>query len=380
MKKIPLCIPATGEEEIRAVSEILASGWLAHGPKNHEFEEIFAKFVGVKHAITMNSCTSALHLAVEGLGITGEVIVPSFTWVASVNSILLAGGTPVMVDIDVDTRNISFAAIEEAITAHTEAIMVVHYGGLPADMPRIIELAKRHKLRIIEDSAECLGGTYAGGTQAGSYDIGCFSFFPTKNITTGEGGMFTTNDDVLAKNIRSLAAHGIDSSTYQRELEKTPWLRRASRAGYNFRMSNLLAAIGVEQMRKLDQFNDARQRIARRYIERLQGSRSVECQRVAAGFVSSWQMFTVLVPPDLRDELIHTLREMGIGASVHFDPPVHVQSPYVGVRRGSSLANTEEVASRLVTLPIFPAMPLEDVDYITQAITGFFARRQLSAS
>lgn len=376
MKKIPLCVPATGEEEIRAVSEILASGWLAHGPKNHEFEEIFAKFIGVKHAITMNSCTSALHLAVEGLGITGEVIVPSFTWVASVNSILLAGATPVMVDIDIDTRNISVAAIEEAITARTEAIMVVHYGGLPADMPPIIELAKRYNLRLIEDSAECLGGTYADGTQAGSYDIGCFSFFPTKNITTGEGGMFTTNDDALAKNIRSLAAHGIDSSTYQRELAKTPWLRRASRAGYNFRMSNLLAAIGVEQMRKLDRFNDARQRIAGRYIELLQGSQSVELQNVPAGFMNAWQMFTVLVPSDLRDELIHTLRDKGIGASVHFDPPVHVQPPYAKVRRGSSLSNTEEVASRLVTLPIFPEMPLEDVDYVAEAILKFFDSRQ----
>ena len=378
MKKIPLCIPATGEEEIRAVSEILATGWLAHGPKNHEFEEMFAEFVGVKHAITMNSCTSALHLAVEGLGITGEVIVPSFTWVASVNSILLAGATPVMVDIDVDTRNISVAAIEEAITPRTEAIMVVHYGGLPADMPRIIELAKRYNLRLIEDSAECLGGTYAGGTQAGSYDIGCFSFFPTKNITTGEGGMFTTNDDTLAKNIRSLAAHGIDSSTYQRELEKTPWLRRASRAGYNFRMSNLLAAIGVEQMRKLDRFNDARQRIARLYVERLQSSRSVEFQSVPTGFVNAWQMFTVLVPRDLRDELIHALREMGIGASVHFDPPVHNQPPYAKVRRGSSLANTEEVAARLVTLPIFPTMLLADVDYVAESILRFFDDRKSS--
>ncbi len=380
MKKIPLCIPATGEEEIRAVSEILSSGWLAHGPKNQEFEEMFAEFVGVKHAISMNSCTSALHLAVEGLGITGEVVVPSFTWVSSVNSILLAGATPVMVDIDIDTRNITVAAIEEAITARTEAIMVVHYGGLPADMPRIIALAERHHLRIIEDSAECLGGTYAGGKQAGSHDIGCFSFFPTKNITTGEGGMFTTNDDTLAKKVRSLAAHGIDSSTYQRELQKTPWLRQASRAGYNFRMSNLLAAIGVEQMRKLVSFNDSRQQIARRYIERLQGCRFVEFQKVPAGFSNAWQMFTVLVPVDLRDELIHLLRDMGIGASVHFDPPVHLQPPYATVRHGSSLANTEEVASRVVTLPIFPAMPLEDVDYITEAITGFFARRKPSVS
>lgn len=374
MKKIPLCIPATGDEEIRAVSEILASGWLAHGPKNHEFEEMFARYIGVKHAITMNSCTSALHLAVEALELTGEVIVPSFTWVASVNSIILAGAVPVMVDIDIDTRNISVAAIEKAISPKTQAIMVVHYGGLPADMPKIIELAKKHNLRVIEDSAECLGGTYSGGIQAGAYDIGCFSFFPTKNITTGEGGMFTTNDDNLARKIRAISAHGIDSSTYQRELEKTPWLRKASRPGYNFRMSNLLAAIGVEQMRKLDMFNAARRRIAERYIERLANCKPIHFQSAPPGHVNAWQMFTILVPTDVRDELVHSLRNVGIGASVHFDPPVHIQSPYSDTKRGSSLANTEDVASRLVTLPIYPTMAMEDVDYVAEAILVYFAR------
>ncbi len=378
MKKIPLCIPATGEEEIRAVTEILSSGWLAHGPKNHEFEEMFAKYVGVKHAITMNSCTSALHLAVEGLELTGEVIVPSFTWVASVNAILLAGARPVMVDIDVDTRNISVAAIEKAITPETQAVMVVHYAGLPADMPRIIELAKKHGLRVIEDSAETLGGAYGGGTQAGAYDIGCFSFFPTKNITTGEGGMFTTNDDELARKVRALAAHGIDSSTYQRELSKQPWLRRASRFGYNFRMSNLLAAIGVEQMKKLDKLNAARRAIAERYMTRLAGCDLVRFQHVPAGFTNAWQMFTVLVPADVRDEMVLALREVGVGASVHFDPPVHTQPPYADVKRGP-LASTEEVASRLVTLPIYPTMPLEDVDYVAGAILDFYRRKGLLA-
>ncbi len=374
MRKIPLCIPATGDEEIRAVSEILASGWLAHGPKNHEFEEMFARYIGVRHAITMNSCTSALHLAIEALELTGEVIVPSFTWVASVNSIILGGAIPVMVDIDVDTRNISIAAVERAISPRTQAIMVVHYGGLPADMPRIIELAKRRNLRVIEDSAECLGGTYCGGTQAGAYDIGCFSFFPTKNITTGEGGMFTTNDDDLARKIRALSAHGIDSSTYQRELEQTPWLRKASRPGYNFRMSNILAAIGVEQMRKLELFNGARRQIAERYIARLSGCSFVHFQSVPTGFVSAWQMFTILVPADIRNELVHSLRNIGIGASVHFDPPVHTQPPYTDIKRGSSLANTEDVSSRLVTLPIYPTMAMEDVDYVAEAILAYFAR------
>ena len=378
MRKIPLCIPATGEEEIRAVSEVLSSGWLAHGPKNHEFEQMFGAYVGAKHAITMNSCTSALHLAVEALELTGEVIVPSFTWVASVNAILLAGARPVMVDVDVDTRNVSVSAIEAAITRDTRAIMAVHYGGLPADMPRIIDLARKHGLRIIEDSAECLGGTYGGGTKTGAYDIGCFSFFPTKNITTGEGGMFTTNDDDLAKKVRALSAHGIDSSTYERELKKQPWLRMASRLGYNFRMSNVLAAIGIEQMRKLDKLNAARQFVADRYIDRLKDCDHVRFQRVPTGFVNAWQMFTVLVPVDVRDEMVLALRDKGIGASVHFDPPVHTQPVYAAVKHGTSLSNTEQVACRLITLPIYPSMSLDDVDYVSDSILEFFERKGLT--
>ena len=166
MKKVPLCLPAIGNEEIRAVEEVLKSGWMAHGPKNQEFEDLFKGYIGVKHAITMNSCTSALFSSVKVMEITGEVITPSFTFVASLNAIILAGATPVMVDIDRETRNISPTCIEEAITEKTEAIMVVHYAGLPADMPAIIEIANKHNLKIIEDAAECLGGSYNGTKQA----------------------------------------------------------------------------------------------------------------------------------------------------------------------------------------------------------------------
>jgi len=377
MRKVPLCIPGTGPEEINAVTEILASGWLAHGPKNHEFEEQFTSYLGVKHAITMNSCTSALHLAVEALELTGEVIVPSFTWMASANAILLAGAQPVLVDIDVDTRNISIASIEEAITPKTQAIMPVHYAGLPANMPQIIEIARKHNLRVIEDSAECLGGTYHG-VQAGSYDIGCFSFFPTKNITTGEGGMFTTNDDALGKKVRALAAHGVDSSTYQRELSKQPWLRMSSSFGYNFRMSNLLAAIGVEQMKKLSRFNQARTKVAERYFSNLGKCDVIRFQQTPSDYVNAWQMFTVLVPLEFRDEMVLALRDKGVGASVHFHPAVHQQAVYKDVKRVASLANTEQVASRLITLPIYPTMTMEDVDYVSESIASFLKTKGIT--
>jgi len=370
LRKIPLCRPSIGEEEIKSVVEVIKSGWMAHGIKNREFEEQFQAYLGVKHAITMNSCTSALHLAVEGLGIKGEVIVPSFTFVASVNAILLSGARPVLVDIEEGTRNISPVQIERAITDKTEAIMVVHYAGLPASMPQIIEIAQQNNLRIIEDSAECLGGSY-NNNQAGSYDIGCFSFFPTKNITTGEGGMFTTNDDELANRIRALCAHGIDSTTLKREKETRPWIRVASGFGYNFRMSNLAAAIGVEQMKKIESLNDRRRQLAELYLRQLQHIPSIQFQQVQEGFVHSWQMFTILVPEALRDRLIHYLRSHGVEASVHFDPPIHEQSVYRNIKQGETLETTRKVAKSLITLPLFPNMESDEVDMICKLIGKF---------
>ena len=370
MKKIPLCLTAFDQKEIDAAVEVMKSGWMAHGPKNHEFEELFKNFIGVEHAISMNSCFSALYIALVAMGIKGEVITPSFTFVATANSIVLAGAKPVLVDIDKNTRNISPECIEQAITENTEAIMVVHYAGLPADMPAIIKIADKYGLKIIEDSAETLGGSY-DGKMAGSYGVGCFSFFPTKNITTGEGGMLTTNDGPLATKIKGLIAHGIDSTTYAREKAEKPWLRIASRFGFNFRMSNLLATIGVEQMKKIKSLNSKRTEIAERYIRNLKSIEAISFQEIPSGFTSSWQMFTILVPSSMRETLLSHLNGNGIGASVHFDPPVHTQSLYSQLPHGSSLAVTEEVSSSLITLPIYPDMKPDEVDYVCQAISGF---------
>jgi perosamine synthetase len=369
LNSIPLCVPSIGEDEIQSVVEVLRSGWLAHGQKNHEFESMFADYIGTKYAISMNSCTSALYLALAALEITGEVIAPSFTFVATVNAILLAGAVPVLVDIDPDTRNMDPDRIEEAITDRTEAIMVVHYGGLPANMPRILEIAEKHDLRIIEDSAECLGGSFHG-QMAGSCDVGCFSFFPTKNITTGEGGMLTTSDDKLAAKVRAMCAHGIDSTTFAREKKERPWIRIATSVGHNFRMSNILAAIGVEQMRNIDALNHARRTIAQRYIQHLGNLDWIGVQTPPDCFVHSWQMFTILVPQEIRDGLLKNLRANGIEASVHFDPPVHEQSTYNGLQR-ESLEATERVAKSILSLPVFPTMCIDDVDRVCDVIRAY---------
>lgn len=370
-RKIPLCAPTLGPEEIQAVAAVLESGWLAHGPKNQEFERLACEFLGVAHAVSTNSCTSALWAALRALAITGEVLAPSFTFVATVNAIILAGATPVFVDVD-ESGNICPDEITKAITPATQAIMVVHYAGLPANMPAIIALAKRHGLRIIEDSAECFGGSYHGA-QAGVHDVGCFSFFPTKNITTGEGGLLVTNDGSVAQRARQLCAHGIDSSTFEREKAMKPWLRIASQPGFNFRLSHPLAAMGVEQMKKAHGFASARRRLATRYLERLADVPAVRCPETPEGFVHSWQMFTIQVSQERRNHLLAFLRSSGIEASVHFEPPVHEQPPFACFRRTGTLERTERLARSIVTLPLFPGLELTDVDFVCDAVEAFFS-------
>jgi perosamine synthetase len=367
-RDVPLCRPRIGPNETKAVVEVLESGWLAHGPKNHELEKQFQALTGAPYAIAMNSCTSALQLAVQARGITGEVIVPSFTFVASANAVVTAGATPVLVDIDPVTRCADPEAIAAAVGPRTEAVMVVHYGGQMADMEPIAKTCERHGLALIEDSAETIGSTYRGRPQ-GAFGDGCFSFFPTKNITTGEGGLLTTHDAELNRKARALMAHGIESTTLEREKAERPWLRAATFAGYNFRMSHLLATLGVEQMKRLEEFNAGRRRVAARYLEELAGVEGLELPAIADGRTHVWQMFTVIVRDRNRTELLKELRSVGVGASVHFDPPVHQQPRYRDAKVGpGGLANTDFVAERIVTLPMDPGLSDADVDHVIAAL------------
>jgi perosamine synthetase len=375
MKKIPLCIPNTGEAEKKAVNEVIDSGWYAHGPKNTEFETLFAEYLGVDYALSMNSCTSCLHLAVEGLGITGEVILPSFTFVASANAVITGGGVPVFADIKEDTCNIDPAAVEALIGPDTEAIMPVHYGGQSADMTAIMEIADEHGLHVIEDSAETVGGEHRQ-RKTGTFGVGCFSFYPTKNLTTGEGGILTTNDSELAQKVKALLAHGIDKTTYEREDKEKSWYRSATYIGYNFRMSNLLAAIGVEQMKKLPEMNQRRREIAAVFNAALAGIDELAAPVELPENKHVYQMYTVRVKGGLnRDDFVRELNQEGVGASVHFYPPVHHMKPYAGdqYRRGD-LSVTEKVIDEIVTLPMYPQMKKDEIEYLIESIEKVIQR------
>lgn len=374
---VPLCRPSIGEAEIAAVVEALRSGWMAHGEFNHKFEKSFREYLGVAHAITLNSCTSALEAALAVAGIKGEVIVPSMTWVATANSVITTGGTPIFAEVDPATRNMTAATIAERITPRTEAVIVVHFGGQPCRMDEIVKLCREKKLFLIEDSAETLGATWQG-KQAGSYAVGCFSFFPTKNITTGEGGMLTCEDESFAAKVRALSAHGVFSSSFERDKRERPWLRAAEMAGHNFRLSNVLAAIGYHQMGRLDEMNRRRVELARNYDKCIADiGKGIKVPKVEEGATHVYQMYTITVPDAARDPIVNGMKSEGIGASVHFDPPVHLQ-PYYRERGGREgmFPLTERLSRELITLPMYPDMTAAQQELVLASL-GRMAQKHL---
>jgi perosamine synthetase len=343
---------------------------MTDGPINRKFEELFAKFIGVKHAISVNSCASALELSLEAHEIKGEVILPSFTFVASANAIIQSGATPVFADVDYHTGNIDPQSIKNNLTNKTQAIMVVHYAGQCCDMQEIKKIAEEHRLIIIEDSAETIGGTYKG-KKSGNFGTGCFSFFPTKNFTTGEGGMVTTNNDDIAYRVRALAAHGIP-----REIEKSsdqkniqlPWKREAFFYGHNHRMSSILAAIGIIQLEKAVSMNEKR-RMHASFLNNSLSKNFFDLPLELTGNQHVYQMYTIKVKnAEKRNSFVMNLREKGIGASVHFDPPVHLHHIYKKYIRENRLIVTGELSNKSVTLPMYPGLTTEQLLYMTKTI------------
>ncbi|HTA63323.1 MAG TPA: DegT/DnrJ/EryC1/StrS family aminotransferase, partial [Bacteroidia bacterium] len=316
-RNIPISLPHTGEEEWLAAKEPIMSGWLTAGPKVREFEEIFAKRHGVKYAMAVTSATTALHLALVALGIKegDEVIVPAFTWISTANVVLYCNAKVVFVDVDRTTFNIDVADLKKKITSKTKAIIPVHLFGLCADMDAVKTVAGN--IPLVEDGACAAGAGYKGKPAGSLGTLGCFSFHPRKSVTTGEGGMITTNDDKLAELISNLRNHGASVSEEQRHHgPKSYILPEFNMLGYNYRMTDLQAAVGIVQLKKLDVFIDEREQWAKFYNEQLKDIVWIRTPEVKEGYKHGWQSYVVYIDetksPLKRNEIMEKLQQMGI--------------------------------------------------------------------
>lgn len=359
---IQIAKPLIGDEEKKAVIDVLSSGNLAQGEKVEEFERNFAKYLGVKHCISVNSGTAALHLAVLALGIKNgdEVITSAFSFAASANCALFCGAWPVFTDIDPRTFNIDPSKVETAVTSKTKCIIPVHLYGQPAEMKPLKEIADKHGLFIIEDAAQAHGAEYERKKVGSIGDIGCFSFYPTKNMTTGEGGAVTTNDDEIAEKIRVLRNQGQQKQYYHSVL------------GFNFRMTEIAAVIGIEQLKKLDRSNEIRIRNAKILTESLSGVKGIATPFVSKNVKHVFHQYTIKVGNGRisrsRDMLQNKLGERGVQTKVYYPLPIHKQELYVNLGYKDRLPEAEAASNEVLSLPVHPSLGKEDLNFIADSV------------
>ncbi len=353
---IPIAQPCIGAEEKRAVAEVLDSGMLAQGKKVAEFEKKFAEFIGVKHTIATSNGTTALHAVLLAHNITmgDEVITSPFSFVATANAIKMAGATPVFVDIDENTFNLNPTLIESAITPKTKAIMPVHLFGLPAEMDKIKVIAQKYNFIIIEDACQAHGAEFQG-KKVGSFGTGCFSFYATKNMTTGEGGMITTDDDEVAAKIRKIINHGSERRYFHDML------------GYNYRMTDIAAAIGIEQLKKLESFNKKRKENAMYLNTKMKG---------IAGLVLPpeenhiFHQYTLRITPESkknRDEIKEFLEQKKIMTAIFYPIPIHKQKAYPEFNH-LQFPVAEKVSAEVLSLPVHPSLHEHEISLICNAL------------
>ncbi len=370
-RTIPFCKPAIGQAEIDAVVEVMKGGWLTMGPRVKEFESAFASYVQANHAISMNSCTSALFLSLVGLGIGpgDEIITTPFTFAATANTIVHTGARPVFVDISDNSLNINPGLLEDAITDRTRGIIPVHFAGVPVDMNPLTRISKKHDLRVVEDCAHSLGAYYKGRATGTFGDAGCFSFYATKNITTGDGGMISTNDSRLAEEITELRLHGLSKDAWKRYDVGASWEYEIRVPGYKTNMTDIQAAMGLIQLKRLEEMNHRREKLAQAYSERLELIDGIVTPPNVKG--RCWHIYHLRVANGLkqRNNLIKALNRRGIGTSVHFIS-LHLQPAYarLGYHEGD-FPVSEAASSSIVSVPLFPDMTLEEVERVCNAIT-----------
>ena len=355
---IPIAKPLLDEKEIDAVSNVLRSGMIAEGARVTEFEDKFAEYVGVKHAVAVNSGTAALHAALlaYGIGAGDEVITTSFSFIATANSILFTGAKPVFADIEHDTFNIDTNCIIDKITPKTKALMPVHLYGHPAEMKAIMEIAEDHNLVVIEDACQAHGATY-DDKKIGSFGTGCFSFYPTKNMTTSEGGMITTDDKAVADRARMVRSHG----SKQRYLHEM--------VGYNLRMTDISAAIGLVQLGKLDNFTSMRQENAKVLSDGLGDVDSITVPVVRNGCGHVFHQYTIRAKN--RDDLAAMLNQSGIGTSTYYPIPIHKQPVYTDLDYNDNLPECDKAAKEALSLPVHPGVSKDELETIIESIKNW---------
>jgi dTDP-4-amino-4,6-dideoxygalactose transaminase len=374
-KYLPFHVPEIGGEEVESVVATLRSGWLTTGPKVKRFEEDFAKYLGCQHAVAVNSGTAALHLAMDAVGIKegDEVIVPTLTFTATAEVVVYFKAKPVLVDCEADTLNIDPKEFERKITPKTKAIIPVHMAGQSCDMDRIMEIARSHNLKVIEDAAHALPARYQGKMVGTIGDITCFSFYVTKTITTGEGGMAVTENPEWADRMRIMSLHGISKDAWKRYTNEGSWFYEVLFPGFKYNLTDIAAALGIEQLKKCDQFWAARKKIAAAYDEAFAAVPEIHPPVCAPNTQHAWHLYIIQLETERlrihREEFISALKDQGIGTSVHFIP-LHLH-PYYREMFGykpEDFPTASRVFERIISLPIYPSMSPRSVQRVITAV------------
>jgi len=371
---LPFALPQFGEEEKREVLEVLESGWITTGPRVKKLEAALAEAVGAKHVVCVDSCTAALHVALASLDLRGaEVVTTPLTFVSTVNTILHAGGQPVLADVEPDTLNLDPAQVARAITPRTRAILPVHYGGHPCEMDALLSIARKHGLTVIEDAAHAIGARYKGRPVGSISDTTCFSFYATKNLTTAEGGAIATDDDRAVEKARLLALHGLSRDAWKRYTSAGSWAYDVVVPGFKYNMTDIEAALGLHQLRRLPAFNARRRELAARFDAAFRDHPAIEVPARREEVDPVYHLYPIRLRLERlsadRSRFIEELKAENIGTSVHFIP-VH-QFTFYKERLGhgpGSFPVAEAAYERMVSLPLYPRMTDADADDVTAAV------------
>ena len=371
---IPIAKPYLTEHDAQAAYDAIMSGWITQGPRVQEFEEKFAAYTGAKHAVAVSNCTTGLHLAmiVAGVQAGDEVICPSMSYIATANSIMYVGATPVFAEVHPETYNLDVSDVESRITSKTKAVLLVHQIGMPADIDAFSVLCKKHNLILIEDAACAAGSSYKGKKIGSHSDLVCFSFHPRKVISTGDGGMVTTNNDAYAERMKLLRQHGMSVNAGARHGATKIIFEDHLEVAYNYRMTDIQAAVGIQQLAKLDWIVEERRKIAQRYLNELSDIVCIRLPREEEGYFTNWQSFSIYLKENAsltRNELMQALLDKGI-ASRRGVMTSHRETAYKQHCEGISLPRTEDACDSSIIIPLYVPMSEEDISFVVDTLVN----------